>query len=343
MHGSVSRRLLVVGALVLLGGVLMRLTSCSSSAGSGPVDGNKAMAHVKQLVACNPRPAGSPGLAKAADYLSAELKALGLNPQRDEFVHPQEKITIRNVWAQIDGADPVAGPILVLGAHYDAKLAAGHKDEAHNFPFQGAIDGGGAPAVLLELARVLTKDPKYRPRVNVWLYFIDGEESVDWEWNDAKALLGSKHFVKVMGEDQKLFPNGMRARMKAFVLLDLIGSRDFKIDRDTNSNDRLQNLFATAAGKMKAADRVYEFKSGITDDHNTFTNAGVPSVLLIDFEHRIPKHLQKRPNPTENPRFHPWWHTAEDKIENMAPAALAFTGNLVLQAWPDLEAFCGIK
>jgi hypothetical protein len=99
MHGSALRRLLVACALVVLGGALMTLTVCGSGIPAGPVDPEKAMAHVRQLVACNPRPAGSPGLAKAADYIAGQLKALGLNPQRDEFEHPQEKITIRNVWA----------------------------------------------------------------------------------------------------------------------------------------------------------------------------------------------------------------------------------------------------
>jgi Zn-dependent M28 family amino/carboxypeptidase len=310
------------------------------------------MAHVEKLVSFSPRPAGSEQMAKAADYVCRQLQDLGLQPQRDEYLDPQEKLLLRNVWVQIDGEDPQKGPILVLGAHYDTKKTEGHPEPAHNFPFMGAIDGSGGPAVLLEVARVLTKDPKYKPKVNVWLLFIDGEEAVPWDWGKGEqAMLGSKHFVKMMAEDKKLFPDGLTARMKAFVLLDLIGSKDFKLDRDLGSNKALQDFFEKAGKAIGQSDRVYEFTSQIMgDDHFPFRDRGVPSVDLIDFEFRIPFHLRrgprgepfdpKAPRAPRDDDFKKWWHSADDKIENMSPEALAFVGNLVLQAWPDLEAFC---
>jgi hypothetical protein len=76
---------------------------------------------------------------------------------------------------------------------------------------------------------------------------------------------------------------------------------------------------------------------GTTDDHNVFTRYAVPSVLLIDFAQRIPP--QKGEPPNKDSRFEQWWHTADDNLAAMDPAALAFTGNLVLQALPDLENF----
>jgi hypothetical protein len=58
-------------------------------------------------------------------------------------------------------------------------------------------------------------------------------------------------------------------------------------------------------------------------------------VLLIDFERRIPGTPQKSPSTS----FQQWWHTPDDNRDAMDPAALAFAGNLVLQALPELEAF----
>jgi Zn-dependent M28 family amino/carboxypeptidase len=317
--------------------LLALLAACGGS--RGPVDGARAHAHLEQLVALGPRPFGSEALAKAADYITGELTRLGLSPQRQEVVHETEKKTIRNLWVQIDGADPANGPILIFGAHYDTKLADGHSDAAHNFPFKGAIDGGGGPAVLLELARVLKERPQ-RPQANIWLYWIDAEESLDWQWNDNRALLGSKAFCKWLSESKTL------ARVKAFVLIDLIGSKDWKIDRDGNSDGRLQDLFARAAKAMGEASRLYEFplpreiaelqqrgqKWGIIDDHATFSRYGVPSVLLIDFDRRIPGGPQ-------DARYEQWWHTADDDLDATDADALAFTGNLLLQALPDLDAF----
>lgn len=327
--------------------LLLPLAACGGH--KGPVDGARAHAHVAQMVGFGPRPFGSDALGKTTDYLAGELTKLGLEPQRQEILHDKEKKLIRNLWVQIDGPDPDKGPVLIVGAHYDTKLADGHSDAAHNFPFVGAIDGGGGPAVLLELARVL-QQPEHKPKVNVWLYWIDAEESLDWVWNNDRALLGSKAFCKMLSESKQL------ARVKAFVLLDLIGSKNYKIDRDGNSDAKLEEIFGRAAAAMGAEQRFHQYPTpqqielwrrqnqpwGITDDHMTFRGYGVPSVLLIDFDRRIPPHLQnlqQGQQPFVDPDFEQWWHTADDDLDATDPDALAFAGNLVMQALPELQTF----
>ncbi|HEX6810236.1 MAG TPA: M28 family peptidase [Planctomycetota bacterium] len=318
--------------------------------GGGPVDGSRAYGHVEKLVGFGPRPYGSEALGKANAYLQDELKKLGLQPVPHEVMHEKEKKLIRNLYVKIDGEDAQQGPILIVGAHYDTKLAEGHSDASHNFPFVGAIDGGGAPAVLLELARVL-KARQPRPKVNVWLYWIDAEESLDWTWNDERALLGSKAFCKMLSDTKTL------SRVKAFVLLDLIGDKNFKIDRDGNSTSTLQDLFERAGTAMGESERMYKSPTaweiqqyrdrglpwGITDDHKTFIAYGVPSVLLIDFSARIPPHLQglkTGQSPLVDERYTQWWHTPDDNLSQVSPAALAFAGNLVMAAFDELERFC---
>lgn len=341
---SVSLRRSVTAPLLAL---LLPLAACGGGQKpQGPVDGAAAHAHLTKIVGFGPRPFGSDALAKTADYVCDELKKLGLEPKRQELMHETEKKLIRNLYVQIDGDDPVNGPILMFGAHYDTKLAEGHADAAHNIPFVGAIDGGGGPAVLVELARELkARTPK--PKCNIWLYWIDAEESIDWTWNDERALLGSKAFCKMLA-DTKVLP-----RVKSFVLIDLIGSKDYKIDRDGRSATTLIPIFERAAAAMGEAARVYQFPTefeitqikayarqqgkkeewGITDDHNVFTNFGVPSVLLIDFERRVP-------GGQEDPAYTRWWHTPADDLSQTSAESLAFAGDLVVAALPDLEAFC---
>jgi len=310
---------------------------------SGPIDGDRAYAHVRHFVEqIGPRPFGSANLAKTADYIAAELDQLGMRLERHEVLHEKERKTIRNLYTRIDGPDPANGPILMIGSHYDTKLADGHADHQHNFRFVGAIDGGGGPAVLIELARELQRR-RAELRANVWLYWIDAEESIDWAWNDDRALLGSRAFCQWLHE-QKLIK-----RIKAFVLLDLIGDQNLKIDRDGNSSEKLLDLFAAAAATIGERERLYEFPTkeeieycrrqninwGTKDDHNIFTNFGVPSVLLIDFARRIPGEGQ-----LGDDRYVQWWHTADDDLDQVSPASLAIAGNLVIAALPALEDFC---
>jgi len=323
--------------LALAAAAALLTAACGGS--SGPVDGGKAYGHLQAFVGFGPRPFGSDALGKTADYIGGELQKLGVAMKRHEVVHDKEKKTIRNLYAQIDGEDPQNGPILLIGAHYDTKLAEGHTDAKCNFPFVGAIDGGGGPAVLIEVARALKARPQ-PPKCNVWLYWIDAEESIDWTWNDERALLGSKAFCAMLSKEKLL------SRVKAFVLIDLVGSKDWKVDRDGNSDTKLLDVFGAAAKAMGEDKRMYEFPSpadiqayrarginwGTKDDHEVFKNYGVPSVLLIDFARRMPAEQK-------DPRFEQWWHTADDDLGAVDADALAFTGNLLLKALPDLEAF----
>jgi Zn-dependent M28 family amino/carboxypeptidase len=323
--------------LALAAAAALLTAACGGS--SGPVDGGKAYGHLQAFVGFGPRPFGSDALGRTADYIGGELQKLGVAMKRHEVVHDKEKKTIRNLYAQIDGEDPQNGPILLIGAHYDTKLAEGHTDAKCNFPFVGAIDGGGGPAVLIEVARALKARPQ-PPKCNVWLYWIDAEESIDWTWNDERALLGSKAFCAMLSKEKLL------SRVKAFVLIDLVGSKDWKIDRDGNSDTKLLDVFGAAAKAMGEDKRMYEFPSpadiqayrarginwGTKDDHEVFKNYGVPSVLLIDFARRMPAE-------PKDPRFEQWWHTADDDLGAVDADALAFTGNLVMKALPDLEAF----
>ena len=324
------------------------LTLAACGGPSGPIDGARAMAHVEALVEIGPRPFGSENLAKATDYIEAQLSSLGLEPKRHEELQQQEQKLIRNLYCMVPGADPEAGPILMIGAHYDTKLTTGHSEWTHSTPFVGAIDGGGAPAVLIEIARALQARPTPL-QANVLLYWIDAEESIDWTWNDDRALLGSKAFYGHLKE------KGLVKRLKAFVLLDLIGSKNMKFDEDGNSATELLKLFGEAAAELGESQRMYEFPTdaeiaeykrrglnwGTIDDHLVFKNRGIPSVLLIDFSQRVPPPKLKpgQTAPPRDPRFEQWWHTPDDDLEAMDADSLAFAGNLVMQALPRLDAF----
>ena len=131
------------------------------------------------------------------------------------------------------------------------------------------------------------------------------------------------------------------------MLIDLVGSKNFKIDEDGNSVRALLDIFGKAAKDMGEGNRMYEFSTprekeearrqgrqwGIIDDHLKFKDYGIPTALLIDFSQRQPGFA------TTGDRFVQWWHTADDNRDNMDPEALAFFGNLLMKAMPELDAF----
>jgi len=322
----------------------------------GPVDGEKAYVHVAKMVSFGPRPPGSPALARCGDYIATELEKIGLQPQQQKWKQSVEvygkhtEVVLRNIWTQVPGEDPENGPVLLLAAHYDTKLCQGHPKPEQNFDFVGSIDGGGASGVLLELARVLQARQAGQGAAkplgaNIWLAWFDGEECLEFDWDNEKALLGSRHFAQTMGKDKQRFPHGLAARMRAMVLMDLIGDRQIKIDRDTHSNGTLLEIFGRAAAAMGERDRMYAYESPMTDDHVPFKNLGVAVADLIDFRWRTPIEWQQPAKywsqqgvvkPAEG-SYAIWWHTPQDTMEQVSANSLAFVGNLVWHALPEIE------
>ena len=148
--------------------------------------GDKAFLHVQSLVAMGPRYFGQPGWSKQLSYIEQYLRKAGIETKRDTWTDRRELITFSNISATIPGKSKER---IVLACHHDTKCTTGHPDEKHNFHFVGANDGASAVALLLELAPILKKRDN---AATIELVFFDGEESLDWDWNEAaRALFGS--------------------------------------------------------------------------------------------------------------------------------------------------------
>ncbi len=121
------------------------------------------------VIAREPHPMGvSRAHADARDYLLAEIRALGLEPQVQEsfglrVVHPGWVTAgaVENVLVRLPGTDP-AGAVLLM-SHYDS---------APGVP--GAVDSGSGVVAVLELLRALRAGPPLRH--DVIALFTDGEE-----------------------------------------------------------------------------------------------------------------------------------------------------------------------
>ena len=131
------------------------------------LNGERAFNDLCQLVQLGPRPAGSENLERARAYIERQLSAAGAEVRDDPFVAttPMGKIPMVNVMGVINGENPT---VVILAGHYDTARIDGVQ-------FVGANDGGSSAALLLEMARVLSR------RTNTftyWLVFFDGEEAL---------------------------------------------------------------------------------------------------------------------------------------------------------------------
>ena len=185
------------------------------------VDGKRAMQYVRETVAFGSRPIGSPAHRQVEDYIHQKLAAWHVAAVDDAFtaqtaagVYP-----MRNIIAKIPGNKD---GIIVVAGHYDTNLPLPKT-------YVGANDGGSSTGLLLEMADVLRG--KQLQGYSVWLVWLDGEEATV-HWTDTDSLYGSRHLAQLWQQD------GTAKKIKAFLLLDMVGDADLNIDRDTQL-DRL--------------------------------------------------------------------------------------------------------
>jgi glutaminyl-peptide cyclotransferase len=273
---------------------------------TGGFDGKRAFAQVAKQVSFGPRPSGSQAILQLQDYLQTELKSYSCGFETDDFGAdtPVGRISMKNFLVKIPGEKP---GVILLGTHYDTKRLDN---------FVGADDGASSTAVMLELARLLCAQ-RQPGKYAVWIAFFDGEEAVNKEWVDPDNRYGSRQMAA------RFASRGDLPKIKAFILVDLVGGKNPHFLRDGESTQWLKDFVWSVAAKLGYGGI---FESTPTnfggDDHYSFTARHVPSVDIMDLDTRNDV---------------PYWHTAEDTLDKIAPKTLAIVGHVVLESVKQLQ------
>ncbi|MBK9737801.1 MAG: M28 family peptidase [Saprospiraceae bacterium] len=188
-------------------------------------------------------------------------------------------------------------------AHWDTRLIA-EKDSIVSMrdkPIPGAIDGASGVAGLLEIARLISKNPI---NIGVDFVFFDAED----QGSDAPEswCLGSQFWAKSI-KDQKNKPS-------FGILLDLIGAKGATYGKEAISTyyakDIVDKVWRFAAG-MGKGHLFVDYNGGqITDDHFYINKiGGIPTIDIIETK------------PSGN--FGLYHHTHKDNIDAMDKTNLA--------------------
>jgi glutaminyl-peptide cyclotransferase len=266
---------------------------------TGGFDGKRAFADVAKQVDFGPHPSGSQAIAQVQDYILSELSSAGCTADVDPFTAqtPAGPIAMKNILVRIPGERP---GIIMLATHYDTKRL----DD-----FVGADDGGSSTAVVLELARLLCAQ---HGRYQVWIAFFDGEEAVNREWKDPDNRYGSRQMAA------KLAMSGDLSKIRAVLLADIVGSRELRIKRDSNSDKPLTDLVWATAKNLGYSGVFVNDATAIEDDHQSFSTRNVRAVDVIDLEI-------------------PYWHTPQDTLDKISSKSLAVVGHVFVESVKQLQ------
>jgi Zn-dependent M28 family amino/carboxypeptidase len=264
------------------------------------IDATRAFQYTREVTAFGPRYMGNENHKKLERYIVDHLK--GDQVEDDAFTADtvEGKFAVRNIIAKFPGTKD--GIIVILG-HYDTNYPL------RNIGYVGANDGGSSTAILLEFANQLRVAPgKKRDGYSVWLVWTDGEEAVR-KWSDTDSLYGTRHLAERWEKD------GTLKKIKALMVMDMIGDADLDILRDSNGTPWLLDLIYSAAERLGYQSHFYAMQGPVEDDHLPFVKRGVPSADVIDLDYGY------------NNVFH---HTAQDTIDKLSPKSEEIAGDTIM-------------
>lgn len=262
------------------------------------IDSKRAFQYTREVTAFGPRYMGSENHKKLERYIVDHLK--GDQVEDDAFTADtvEGKFPVRDIIAKFPGTKD--GIIVILG-HYDTVYPL------RNSGFVGANDGGSSTAILLEYANQL--HGKKRDGYSVWLVWTDGEEAVR-QWTNTDSVYGARHLAEKWEKD------GTLKKIKALMVMDMIGDAELDIVRDSNSTPWLLDLIYAAAERLGYQSHFYASQGPIEDDHLPFVKRGVPSADVIDLDYGY------------NNVFH---HSPQDTVDKLSPKSLEIVGDTILE------------
>jgi hypothetical protein len=210
---------------------------------------------------------------------------------------------------------------VLLCAHWDSRPWADNDPDEANWktPVMAANDGASGVAVMLEIARLLSKDTL---QLGVDFICFDAE---DWgvpQWNEDNFdsdswALGAQYW------STNLHKKGYRARFG--ILLDMVGGQGAQFYKEAMSvqyaNHIVEKVWRAAQVVGYGSMFPSQQGTGVTDDHiSVNTKAKIPTIDIIPYY----------PN-CEQSSFGPTWHTVNDDMEHIDRNTLQAVGQTLIQ------------
>lgn len=306
--------------------VVCLLYSCSQSvktegptiASSGSIENapsfneDSAFAFIQQQVDFGPRIPNSDAHRACAAFLQQKMSVYADQVLVQDFESRNQSGEFYQFQNIVATFNPQAGRRILLGAHWDTRMKADKHEGDPNLEFDGANDGASGVGVLLEIARLISRDSL---NLGVDIIFFDAEDQgglgLDW-------CLGSKHWST----------NKHQSGYSAYygVLLDMVGAKNATFPHEHYSKQFAPSILKKVwdEGHRAGFSRYFIFADGgaIEDDHYYINvNAKIPMVNIIDM---IANGADR------NDAFKPYHHRPEDNMEIISKETLNAVGTTVI-------------
>lgn len=281
---------------------------------------DSAYAFVKTQVDFGPRVPNTAAHKKAGDYFIAQFKTYGAVVKAQEFsatTFDRKKVSLRNIIASFN---PEKKKRILLAAHWDTRPFADKDKENPNAPIDGANDGASGAGILLEVARVISKQA---PDAGIDLILFDGEDWGERTGTNPPPLLngleswwclGSQHWAKNKHASDYTASFG--------ILLDMVGAKDAQFAFEAFSLDYAPGIVDKvwkSARKIGFSNVFINVKDGQVIDDHLFVNvhAKIPMIDIVSYD--------------DSGSFGDYHHTRKDNMDIISKETLQAVGQTLLQ------------
>ena len=283
-------------------------------------DRQLAYDYVAKQVSFGPRVPETPAHDSCANWLKAELEALGWAAQFQIATvqgFDGRPMQIKNIIGVIN---PDKKRRVLLCAHWDTRRVADQDTVRQDEPILGADDGGSGVGVLLALAKAIQSMPI---DLGIDIVFFDAEDqgesgTPNKPYRKESWCIGAQYWSK--------YPHPMVQKPYMGILLDMVGSKGARFPKEGLSMRHAPGVVNQVWGealKLGYSDLfVNDQTEELVDDH-LFINdiAKIPTIDIIN----LPT------NPGANKTFGHYWHTHNDNMDIIDKHTLGAVGDVLLQ------------
>ena len=273
---------------------------------------------VEKQVSFGPRVISSKGWENCAIWLEKTLKRYTTDVTIQEApikTYDGKSHKLKNIIASFSAEK---NNRIALFAHWDSRHIADHDTENREKPILGANDGGSGVAVLLEIARQLSKKI---PKIGIDIILFDAEDYGQPEDSSYPIMqdswcLGSQYWSKN--------PHKPNYYAQYGILLDMVGAKNATFRHEQISSYYASNILEKVWRKAHRLGFgnyfVFQNAPQIIDDHyyvNLIT--AIPTIDIIEYD------------PTTENNFNKHWHTHNDNMDNINKETLNAVGQTLLE------------
>jgi Predicted aminopeptidases len=281
---------------------------------------DSAFQYIADQLAFGPRVPNTTAHEQCGFYLAEQLRRFGADVTEQEttlFLQDKSPISIKNI---IGAFMPDKKQRILLCAHWDTRPYADRDPNPDNWrkPIDGANDGAGSCAVLLEIARQISMN---EPKLGIDIIFFDAED-----WGPPHFLDETKHYGSwCMGSEYwSKRPHRPNYTARYGILLDMVSAPNATFYKEYYSKQSapmvLKKVWEAAQRLGYGNYFIDQDMGGIEDDHiQIIQNRKIPCIDIIQHD------------PSSDTGFGKYWHTLDDNLSNVSKETMKASGQTVLE------------